>query len=94
MRTVGELRAALMAFPDEMPVVMSDDCSGDFNADGLILRRVVFSAEWQAVKFVDEPNPPGSGPEKGEELCWSEDCEADRIEALYLYSDAPDGDVT
>jgi hypothetical protein len=94
MRTVGELRAALAAFPDAMPVVMSDDSSGDFNSDGLILRLVAFSAEWQAVKFLDEPNPPLSGPEKGEELGWGPDCEADRIDALYVYSDAPDGDVT
>jgi hypothetical protein len=30
----------------------------------------------------------------GEELGWGPDCEADRIDALYVYSDAPDGDVT
>ena len=90
--TVGALRAALARFPDDLPLVTCDESAGTFDGAGVLLRRVAYSAEWSAVKFLDAPDPPGSGPELGEDIGWGEDCEADCIEGLYLYPDALDGD--
>jgi hypothetical protein len=88
IKTVGDLRDALHVYPDNMPLITSDDSLGAYAAEGVVLRHVRFSREYEAVTFVDEPDPPDSGPELGEGHGWHDDCEADAMHGLYIYPDA------
>lgn len=91
IQTVGDLKQALAKYPDELRLITCDDSMGTFDAAGVVLRQVRYSADFDGVVFTDDPDPDGSGPERGECVGSDEvDEDAGAIDGLYIYPDAED----